>query len=97
MANWYNGRDAKSLAYQMVKYRNRAGWTHKDALRIAHPQPVDGAHDALYGWATGHKPDADLLPAIVMAFEAAQVTDSKAELLRLIVDAGLTREMVPDR
>ncbi|NJK33310.1 MAG: TROVE domain-containing protein, partial [Deltaproteobacteria bacterium] len=33
IANWYQGHEARSLAYQLVKYRQRDGWTHTDTLR----------------------------------------------------------------
>lgn len=37
VANWYLERTADELAYQMTKYRNREGFTHRDAIRLAHP------------------------------------------------------------
>lgn len=39
VSNWYLGRSADSLAYQVVKYRQRNGWTHRDAIRKAHVNP----------------------------------------------------------
>ena len=41
-------KDADQLAYQLVKYRQRDGWTDADVLRLAHPCPVTGEHDALF-------------------------------------------------
>jgi len=41
VAGWYEGKDAGSLAYQAVKYRQRNGWTHRDLFRLAHPKGVD--------------------------------------------------------
>jgi len=41
VANWYEGKDAGSLAYQAVKYRQRDGWTHRDLMRLSHPEGVD--------------------------------------------------------
>lgn len=40
-AEWYESKDAEALAYQVVKYRQRNGWTHKDVLRLAHPGEVN--------------------------------------------------------
>lgn len=31
--SWYAGKDAGQLAFQGVKYRERAGWNHRDVLR----------------------------------------------------------------
>lgn len=41
VAGWYESKDANSLAYQAVKYRQRDGWTHRDLFRLAHPKGVD--------------------------------------------------------
>ena len=36
--SWYTAKDADSVAYQAVKYRQREGWSHRDLLRLAHPR-----------------------------------------------------------
>ena len=33
---WYAAQPAERLAYQLVKYRQRNGWSHRDLLRLAH-------------------------------------------------------------
>jgi 60 kDa SS-A/Ro ribonucleoprotein len=38
-AEWYEEKDADALAYQVVKYRQRNGWTHRDVLRLSHAVP----------------------------------------------------------
>src|SRR5256714_741619 len=43
VAGWYAGQPADALAYQAVKYRQRAGVTHRDLLRLAHPAVRVGA------------------------------------------------------
>jgi 60 kDa SS-A/Ro ribonucleoprotein len=57
VAAWYHADnfDVDSLAYQLIKYRQREGWTHRDLLRLAHPVPAadDTQRRALFGWATG--------------------------------------------
>lgn len=45
IAEWYD-LSQKDLAYQLVKYRQRDGWSHADLLRLAHPK----AHPELYNW-----------------------------------------------
>jgi 60 kDa SS-A/Ro ribonucleoprotein len=47
---WYGAQPAVQLAYQLVKYRQRNGWSHRDVLRLAHPRPSTPAHHALYRW-----------------------------------------------
>lgn len=51
--NWYQFKKPENLAYQMVKYKQRGGWSHADLLRLTKPTPADEAHDWLYGYATG--------------------------------------------
>ena len=36
IGNWYNVMPTGRLAYQAVKYQQRDGWSHRDALRLAH-------------------------------------------------------------
>lgn len=66
ISRWYLGRTPDSLAYQMLKYRQREGSTHADLIRQAHPfrwarpanKAVDleavmtdnGGHRALFDW-----------------------------------------------
>ena len=48
---WYVGQPVERLAYQLVKYRQRGGWSHRDLLRLAHPETYDPARAALLDWA----------------------------------------------
>jgi 60 kDa SS-A/Ro ribonucleoprotein len=54
VANWYNNKSASDIAYQAVKYRNRNGWTHKDALQLSHTlagdDPESMSRKELYNW-----------------------------------------------
>jgi 60 kDa SS-A/Ro ribonucleoprotein len=43
VGEWYERRSTK-LAYQAVKYRQRDGWTHRDLLRLAHPDAPSREH-----------------------------------------------------
>ncbi len=90
VGKWYLDKDdAGQLAYQVLKYRQREGWTHRDLLRLAHPE-----HRPLFAWITG-KATADL-PPLVEAFVKAQ-TAHVAQCVTLIQDnPGLSWEMLPD-
>ncbi len=91
---WYALQPTARLAYQLVKYRQRAGWSHRDLLRLAHPLTDDPARAALFEWACrGTLTDA--LPELVRAAaRLAAVTDgtAAAELIRA---HDLPREAVP--
>lgn len=76
IARWFEGRDADSLAYQMVKYRQRNGWTHMDALRQSHPDATNKLQRITFDFACGrqHKDEAKL--KMLAGFRAAQAPDA---------------------
>lgn len=45
VASWYEDKDLEQLAYQVVKYRKRGGYSHRDLLRLAHPRANDDVSD----------------------------------------------------
>jgi 60 kDa SS-A/Ro ribonucleoprotein len=104
VGDWYAGQEAKALAYQLIKYRQREGWTHTDVLRLAHPTPENEAKGALYKWLT-HRDDAawaladeqpqDEALRLVWAFEQAQKATTRDEIVRLIALYDLPRETLP--
>lgn len=98
VARWYNDAPIKRLAYHVVKYRQRGGWTHLDVLRQAHPKPIDSDHSTLYAWVTGKPIDSwsDEL-RIIEGYEKAINAEKPKDIVRLIIEYGLTREMIPDR
>ena len=49
VGRWYTEKSADQLAYQVVKYRNRAGLTHRDLLRLARPEGTPES-DAILRW-----------------------------------------------
>lgn len=101
VASWYNTRGDSQLAYQLAKYRNRNGWTHKDVLRLCHAAPNSEAKAQMFRWAVG-KLDFGLLPevdpiAIISATEEANRIESKSQMIRLIENYKLAWEMVPTK
>lgn len=97
VANWYLDKDVDDLAYQVVKYRQRDGWSHRDLLRLSHPEPAeDAARNALFRWIVkGERTEA--LPNLVHAFAQVNHPDvPAAEVLGMIADYPLSWEMLPD-
>lgn len=103
IADWYLYRPADmrpyradQLAYQMVKYRQREGWTHRDLLRLSHPVTHDPERAALFDWACRGR-WGNNLPRLVEAFEAAQSATTIQEWVNVINSGvGLSWEMLPD-
>lgn len=50
VGHWYRNRFAEDLAYQVVKYQSRDGWSHRDLLRLAHPAPATREQGAVFRW-----------------------------------------------
>ncbi|HLP87912.1 MAG TPA: TROVE domain-containing protein [Nostocaceae cyanobacterium] len=48
--NWLSRPDVKGLAYQLLKYQQRQGFTHRDALRLFHVKPPTEDHRQLFEW-----------------------------------------------
>ena len=99
VGRWYNDKPADKLAYQLVKYQSRDGWSNRDLLRLSHVKPASPAHDALFGWVTrGELPDsAGELEELrlVRAFEQAKGETDVRALMDLIRDHRLPREAIP--
>lgn len=91
VGDWYIDKDADKAAYQIVKYRQREGFTHRDIFRITHPKTQDAAWQGLGEWFL-HE-DASNAPKLVKGFILAQSPD--ADLPALIREYGLSWEMIP--
>ena len=47
---WLSNPDGTALAYQLLKYQQRHGFSHRDALRLFHVKPPSPDHDRLFAW-----------------------------------------------
>jgi 60 kDa SS-A/Ro ribonucleoprotein len=100
---WYNDKSADKLAYQLLKYRQRDGWSHRDILRLCHPVTTSGQHRAMYD-VTAH-PDklnelagAGHLPTIYNGFRIAHAMDGVGDgtgAAELIRSYNMSWEMLP--
>ncbi len=133
IASWYNEKPLKDLAYQVIKYREREQFTHRDALRLAHVKtqeenrqeiyrwiswnsykngkdvPVTGKsdkqketysqkHEQISNWIASHYSNGQLTTEIhplINAFEKVQKSKSSKEIISLIEEFNLPREVVP--
>lgn len=107
VSGWYNNRPLDKLAYQVTKYRNRAGYTHRDLLRLSHPKTEEISRNCLYHWLTkGTFPDVDssLAPGMVSTdlrlVTGLEIANSLSPshtglMVKVINDYGLTLEHVP--
>lgn len=96
---WYTDKTPSELALQIVKYKQRDGWSHADILRKSHPKKASVHNDifkyAVDGWeSVGEDPHPDAALAIIWAAERLKTAD-EAEVLKLISDYHLPMEVVP--
>ncbi|WP_220186052.1 TROVE domain-containing protein [Paenactinomyces guangxiensis] len=47
---WLSKNDVKGLAYQLLKYQQRHGFSNRDVLRLFHVQPPTVDHQHLFQW-----------------------------------------------
>jgi 60 kDa SS-A/Ro ribonucleoprotein len=98
VAEWYTSKTPDSLAYQAVKYRQRNGWTHRDVLRLAHPEAVSEAQNAVLRWMATPSEGIDFtVPNMIHGFDRAKYAKSGAEAAALIAEHRLPWEAIPDQ
>jgi len=80
---WFKGRKNETLALQLVKYKQREGWSMKDVLRLAKPVPETEVQGKLFGW-TAKKEKAEWAKALVApgdkALDFVWATEQAAKL-----------------
>jgi 60 kDa SS-A/Ro ribonucleoprotein len=94
LSRWLNGKPAREVAYQVVKYQQRDGWTMRDLLRLSHPKAPTPEHDALYRWVVRGELRAQV-PSLVAAFEQAKQAGNACDLVHLVEEHDLPRECIP--
>lgn len=101
LSRWYNEKPADHVAFQMVKYRQREGWSHRDLVNLAHPKPIDVRHEQLFKWAIDYQYGNDVtLPEndeFIAAFTEVQATTNQQRVVELITFHNLPWEALPDQ
>ncbi len=110
VSKFYTMKPLDRLELQVVKYRQRAGYTHRDVLRLAHPQTKDPVRNSLFKYAVGKmtQEHSNIVEhghffeefKLLNAYETAKTLKPGSHkdlkiLVSLITDAGLPREGVP--
>ncbi|XP_067846745.1 60 kDa SS-A/Ro ribonucleoprotein [Heptranchias perlo] len=105
VANWYNSKDGMAIAMAVTKYKRRAGWSHKDLLRLSHLKPANEdltlvTKYIMKGWkeveeAYKDKENSDGIQQLLKYFEALErvkMTRDEQEVAQLIEEYRLVRE-----
>lgn len=89
--DWYEGKTSDQLALQLVKYRQRNGWTHRDLLRLSHAKP----EAVLAQFALGKEIEGDV-PNVIKGYLAVSNAKTLKEVLTVLSEyPELPWEAVP--
>lgn len=96
---WYTDKAPDRLAYQLLKYRQRDGWSHRDILRLAHPVTTDESKCAMFKVTTDPQTmwptqSEGKLPRLYTGYLMASAEEAKPDP-SIIRDYGLSWEMLP--
>jgi 60 kDa SS-A/Ro ribonucleoprotein len=102
VGNWYMNKEEDDLAYQLIKYRQRGSWTHRDLLRLAKPKTdyvLRLPERAAIRWAVGKDLPEEMLavlPRRIEGFEKISAPGvTAAQAAKLVQEYDLPREAVP--
>jgi len=101
VANWYLEKRDSDLAYQLIKYQQRDGWSHWDALRLSHPRPNNDLQDFMFAWVAGKLKDwgyierNDDAKKMLYYFDRIREVKDEKEVIDCIKEGKLPWEAVP--
>jgi 60 kDa SS-A/Ro ribonucleoprotein len=96
--DWYVRKPAEKLAFQVLKYGNRAGWTHKDVFRMVHPKPEGAIQEQIFKYLVKgdyEKKIDEKAIELINTFEEIKKTDNEKTILDLIEKYKLPMEFIP--
>lgn len=102
VAKWYQCQEVSKVAYQLIKYRQRDGWTHRDLMRLSHPKPKNEEQEILFRWAIHGDFASDYVSKELLQFLAYRQmlelskSDTPTDLeLAIIKEHRIPRECIP--
>lgn len=97
LSNWYTSKDPKALAYEVIKYKQRDGFSHRDVLRLCHAKPTNEDYNTVFRYVVkGERPNTPDASSPLAIIDAAEfLSDPNANVPQLIRDFNLPREVVP--
>ena len=99
VGDWYNRKSLEDVAYQVLKYQQRGGWSQRDLLRLAHfgRKVIEPERMRLYR-AVMNLPYDGSLPHPFAAVDAAHSTSDVHKWVSLIEqNYSLSWEMLPSQ
>ena len=53
IASWYLDRPLDNLVLNAIKYQSRDGFSHRDMIRLSHPETTDNTRNSVFRWMAG--------------------------------------------
>lgn len=92
VANWYLNKTPDNLAYQVIKYQQRDGWSNRDLLRLSHPKSEE--LNSVFKWIVKGEVDSNC-PSLIIGIEEAKKATSEKDIIAIIKNFKLPWEAVP--
>lgn len=100
VGEWYTSKNPDQLAYQVTKYRQREGWSHRDMLRLSHPITQSAELKSTFDWITKGNVDGEingLIRAFLAVNEPGRTDEEIAGWIRSFsAKRSISWEMLPD-
>jgi 60 kDa SS-A/Ro ribonucleoprotein len=100
-AKWYTSKSPEDLAYQLLKYKQREGWSQRDLMRLANGKGgikdnATAEQKAVFSYVMKGEFNAELLPPLIDIAEQAHETREVVDWMNLIAsNRALSWEMLP--
>lgn len=90
VGNWYDDKNPDKLAYQLLKYQQRDGWSHKDLIKLSHPTKY---YDTIYRYLIS----GGTIKGLPNLFDTVATIRANPEHAAQVIrgDGGLSWEMLP--
>lgn len=101
VGRWYTEKSSDDVAYQVLKYKQRGGWSQRDVLRLSHKGRLTlplGHRAVMDLTMKGQTPDgtrSDDVPRLMRDAAKAHTITSDREMVALIERSRLSWEMLP--
>lgn len=87
VGKWYTKKSASDLAFQVAKYKQRDGWSHKDVLRLAHPKPLVKEQEDIFSYLVEKKEEVPQI-GLLKTMDALSKAQTEKEVIAIIKDSG---------
>jgi 60 kDa SS-A/Ro ribonucleoprotein len=96
VGSWYTNKLPDKLAYQVTKYQQRNGWSHRDLLRLSHPSTPNETLTEVIKYAAGKEMNGSPVK-LLEGVEAVKRAETEKQVVALINEFGLVREHIPTK